>query len=419
MRGAGDRRGRQIHRRVLSIVAREPVSAADADPQLLFFTFADARYSCFVVPYIHFALTSNPASMVEVCVDDLDVFLARSSDAIELLSRAHAGRFLVRQSEVCRRLEGAIPNTIRFLERPQLRAANVYIGDIDILVFDDVLTIHSGLMQQAGLPFSNVLRKEHLDSAKPRLSGLHFCPYDLFYPQADVTDLDLARENDEFVLYELMRRKGVMVDAAFQERPECGIHMSLSRDPRGRTSGVSLSTYRTGGGQWEGQEYFNRFLHHLHDPGFLELYPYLDLEFRLLLSALEALATNRLEMLHRTALSYMIDRRLLVSEETVVLKEVLAEHDGMMERLEHAAAFDLGLKLCALWPSREDAWVRLAQACISSGRNAQALAALHHLCQLPNGIKMLRRNGFFDINRERIDQLGEDGQQIAARVCGA
>lgn len=53
-----------------------------------------------------------------------------------------------------------------------------------------------------------------------------------------------------------MLRKGFIVPFDFQERPECGIHMSLSRDPSARTSGPTLSNYSTSNVfGWTGRKY--------------------------------------------------------------------------------------------------------------------------------------------------------------------
>lgn len=398
-------------------VAVPPKSGAYAAPQLLFFAYADVRYACFVAPYVHFALRNNRDAIVEICVDDFEGFSARASAALAVLHQIYPGRFLIRQSEVSGRFDRIIPNTIRFVETPQLVADNIYIGDIDLLVFDDVLAIHRKYMTAASLPFSNVLRQEHVASSRPRLSGLHFCPYKLYYPLADISDLDLAKENDEFVLYELMRRKGVMVDAAFQERPECGIHMSLSRDPLGRTSGTTLTTYRAGGGRWGGEQYYPSLLKQIQEPEFLSLYPHLDLEFRLLLATLEAVASDKSRLLHRTALSYMVDRRLMFSDISVQLKEAFAHRDALVAESKFSEAFQLGLKLCTMWPNRVDVWFKHAWLCMSIGRVAEAVAALRHLCDLPGGPELLRRTGFVEANRDRISLIGVQGKCVVEAIC--
>ncbi|MBF6025821.1 hypothetical protein [Lysobacter niastensis] len=385
----------------------------------MFFAYADSRYACFVVPYIHFALRNNPGSVVEICVDDIDVFYERSAVALQELGRVYPGRFVVRQSEVVRESDRIIPNTIRFVEPPTLEAKNIYIGDIDLLVFDNVLDVHVKYMADGALPFSNVLRQEHVASARPRLSGLHFCPFELYYPIADISDLDLSKENDEFVLYELMRRKGVMVAPSFQERPECGIHMSLSRDPLGRTTGGALATYRLGGGRWGGEQYYPTLLQQIREPDFIALYPHLELEFRLLLATLEALATDSSQLLHRTALNYMVDKRLMVSGETVVLRDAFAERDALIADSKLTEAFELGLKLCVLWSNRVDVWFKHAWLCMSTGRVTEAVAALHHLTELPGGIALLRRTTFVQTNRDRIALVGAPGRRIVDTVCSA
>jgi len=63
------------------------------------------------------------------------------------------------------------------------------------------------------------------------MSGLHFAKMDAHYPLPDISDLDLVRANDEQVLYEIIRRKGLPIKHDHWYRPVHGIHASPNRSP--------------------------------------------------------------------------------------------------------------------------------------------------------------------------------------------
>ena len=140
--------------------------------ELLIFTYADRKYEMYVLPFVHFALRNNPGAHVEIFLEDSDAFHADCAAGIALLHAFHPGRFTLRQSQVARDAPATVPGAIRFLEEPLNPSTYVYVGDIDILVFEDVLPIHLALMREHGLPFSNIIRKGSIEKGYPKLSGL-------------------------------------------------------------------------------------------------------------------------------------------------------------------------------------------------------------------------------------------------------
>ncbi len=370
---------------------------------LLFFTYADLKYDFFAVPYAYFALRNNPNAHVEICVENFESFRLRHRAAVDVLERIFPGRALFRQAEFTRKNKEIVPNTVRFVEEPVLKCEYLYIGDIDLLVFEDVLRIHLDLMAEHSLPFSNILRREHINSSVPRLSGLHFCKYDDYYPLPDLQDLDLSVVNDENVLYEIMRRKGLMVSPDFQTRPECGIHMSLNRDPFGRSTGPATLNYsinKTHG--WGGRHYYARLLEQIAEGNFCMLSPRLDFEFRILLLAAEALATDQVRTLHRAACAYFIDKRMLVTASDISFKTVIDERSGFIREKDFRKAESLGVMSALLWPRNVEVWFKQAWLWFTLGHAERATEALMHITELPGGIDYLRQASLVD---EKLEQI--------------
>jgi hypothetical protein len=387
------------------------------EAKVLFFTYADSRYELFAIPYIYFALRNNEDSKVEICLEDYAGFAERNRSALQMLESLYSGRFLIRQSQVALQSPRAIPNTVRFVETPLLKGRYVYIGDIDLLVFDDVATIHEKLIGEFGVEFSNMLRPQFASTAKPRLSGLHFCAFDKYYPIPEISDLALSVENDEHVLYECMRRKGLMVPVAFQQRPECGIHMSLSRDPLGRTTGAAGGHYSSLNAHgWGGRHYYRVFLEQIREERFSKLLPHLDLELRLVLLAAEAMASDQSRRLHRAATSFLLDKRLLVSEEEFSLKQILdSRHQAIVDgKLDVAES--IGMTLCTVWPNRIDVWFKQAWLWLEMDKPKLATEALAHIAGMQDGLAFLRSNDLVSVHRGKIAEGGPAGAELLKRV---
>jgi hypothetical protein len=193
-------------------------------PNTTVFTYADANYFRFVAPFIYFWFRTNPEVAVEVIVSDYDAYMRWNGRQVEFLEKHFSGReFLIREQTVSRDI---IPNTVRFVEEPQIISEYTYIADIDILVMEtNIIEQHLGEMRRTGLPYSNI-KRDGID----KLSGLHFTSSSAYYPVPDLHDLDLSRENDEAILYQIVKRKGVPIsDSNF--RPVHGIHVSYNRPP--------------------------------------------------------------------------------------------------------------------------------------------------------------------------------------------
>lgn len=361
--------------------------------ELLIFTYANRKYEMYVLPFVHFALRNNPGAHVEIFLEDSVAFHADYAAGIELLHAFHRGRFTLRQSLVAREAPNAVPGAIRFLEQPQRSSTYVYIGDIDILVFENVLRVHTGLMREHDLPFSNIIRKGSIEKGYPKLSGLHFAPQALQYPVA-APDLDLAVENGEHVLFHVMKGKGVMVPEDFAQRPVCGIHMSPNRDPAGRTSGPTAPAYATRDVlRWPGSAYYAQFLQQIREEAYCRLFPEFDLGAKIALLTVEGLATGQLRQLHRLASGCMLDKRLLNCVEPRRQARVVADVATALDRgdLKHAA--ELATTACLLWPQYPRAWEMHARVRFAQDAQDIAAEALLHLADLPDGIRLIEEAG--------------------------
>lgn len=315
---------------------------------LLFFTYADINYQYFALPYAFCALQYNPDAKVEIALEDYNCFMKENNEGVAVIDSLFPGKVLFRQSDIAKS-GGVVPNTVRFIEKPLTICRYVYIGDIDLLVLDDVAKIWHRLIREYNLPFGNAKRR----SDPKKLSGLHFIEYSKYYPLPDISDLDLSSENDESVLFEIMKRKGLMVPDGFHIRPLCGLHMSLSRDPWGRYTGPSKGEYKTPGLPWMLPEdrdlYIGNFITLLCNPAFLKLYPYFNYKFKCLLLVAEGYAEGKERTLHCFASSYMVDKRLLVNEKNLNIK-FAKTYFRKIRRVSYDDATDYLLKLHAIWP---------------------------------------------------------------------
>ncbi len=225
------------------------------------FTYADATYFRFVAPFIYFWFRTNPDVSVEVIVSDRDSYMRWYSPQVEFLKCKFPSRqFLIRNQVVSKDI---VPNTVRFVEMPEIVSEYVYIADIDILVLDSNVTEqHVGEMERTKLPYSNIKRV-----GSEKLSGLHFSRSDAYYPLPDLDGIDLTKQNDEAVLYEIVSRKGLAIPIS-DFRPVHGIHVSYNRPV------VMEDSTLPGWGITK--EYLERFRLLVEEPSFVQFESLLD-----------------------------------------------------------------------------------------------------------------------------------------------
>lgn len=198
-------------------------------PTVLFFTCATRFYQNFVIPYVYFAKKHNYFSNFEFIIDDLGSFKEKHEKSILWLKREYEVDIVLRSvSELAVRPK--MENSIRFIMEPKTISDYVYIGDVDIMILEDVFQWHKPIFD-AGLPYSNMVRE-----GTNRLTGLHFVRRDAYYPLPEIGDLIGSIHNDESLLYAICERKGVLYNneqyfSIRKGRPIHGIHLSLNRLP--------------------------------------------------------------------------------------------------------------------------------------------------------------------------------------------
>lgn len=194
---------------------------------ILFFTCATGIYKSFVIPYIYFAIKSNPNAKFEIIVEDGAEFEEVHYQSLKKLRSEN--EILIRGIPDST-IKPKMDNSIRFIVEPLLRADYVYIGDVDILIVDNILPIHMHVFDY-GLPYSNLIRAN-----TKKLTGLHLATYDSQYPLPYIEDLISTYSNDEELLFAIMDRKRQIYEENIYKnivkiRPIHGLHMSLNRLP--------------------------------------------------------------------------------------------------------------------------------------------------------------------------------------------
>ena len=209
---------------------------------LLFYTGATNFFHNYIPLYFLFGALEHPGASFEFLVRDVPRMLAVHGESLERIAALSGSVYYLHdvggnQFEKKPMME----NSYRFLIQPFLQSEYVYIGDIDILLAENVLERHR-LFVDSGLPYYNQVRP-----GTNRLTGLHLARYSEMYPlHRDIWDY--ANLNDEEILYKsyeirgALHPKGLDLLQAELGRPNCGIHASLNRLP------FSMSHERPGWG---------------------------------------------------------------------------------------------------------------------------------------------------------------------------
>lgn len=207
-----------------------------------FYTCANNIYKDFVPLFITSNLFFNKGCHVEVGIDDEDYRPIK--DTTKIIRDSFSEDFLIKKVSFDFSIKNKkfkiIPNTVRFLIPPAVMSKFIYISDIDIINLEkDIYKIHLDNMKKTGLPYSNIVRPNNSgDITKYRLSGLHFSPYEKYYPIPEFNDLcnDGFLIQDELFLYQLVKKRHPNFKYEETFRPVHGIHVSPNRDPNGKIS---------------------------------------------------------------------------------------------------------------------------------------------------------------------------------------
>lgn len=267
-----------------------------AEPgETLFFGCANSNYYDFIPLHAASVLSNVPNTTVEIVVDDQDAFKVDHARATDMIHQAFGReRLLVRPVDWTVYCPGRkvrkriVPGSVRFVTMPVTRADYVHIGDVDIIVLDpEIVRRHLNFMAQTGLPYSNKVRK------RPQLRGLHFTRYDAYYPLPDLSHIDLSREGDEALLYQIVQLRGLPIQDKDGRPPMPGIHVSPNRPPEGRL----LANGQRGAG-WGIEKWTREFIAFSETALMQELRPALSSRIQ---SILETISSNCESLLLRSA----------------------------------------------------------------------------------------------------------------------
>lgn len=201
--------------------------------ELNVFTCCDDNYMDFIPLFVVSNLYHVENCFVEVGIKTNNYDFINNTKA--LLNKIYPNKFLIYKLN---RDYDCITSSIRFISEPIIKSKYVYISDIDIVTLDsDILKCHLDIMKEHNLPYSNIIR----DNTQ-RLTGLHFTPYENYYPIQEYDDLSHWLRVDEIFLYHLIKKRFPNLENTNKIRPVHGIHMSPNRDPHDTKLGWSLKT---------------------------------------------------------------------------------------------------------------------------------------------------------------------------------
>ena len=196
--------------------------------ELLFFCVCNEPYEHFIPIFTYFVHRTQPSAALE--------FHTVNDDKFQYLTELY-------DVEIHHIDEHPRKNfaTFRWLLEPHRKFPYTYIGDVDILVIQDVLALHRNLVTPE-YPISNIVRD--YDAINPsRLSGLQFVISEPYFTRTkairdELSQLDSTfQTNDECTLYQIVKEsfgiEGILQVNPERRRPVCGIHCSLRRDPYG------------------------------------------------------------------------------------------------------------------------------------------------------------------------------------------
>jgi hypothetical protein len=202
--------------------------------KLTIFTVASLDYHIFCVPYVACCLISNPEARVEIAIENIHLFNEKYLNSInKLLELFGKNKFLFR--EYTKNLKCS-HGARRFLEEPKFKSEYTYIGDIDILVCENILSSHLPILESTKLPYSNMVR----GSNPNKLSGLHFTKTKKYYPVNAPLKFYNEKTNGEELLLKIIKLKTGRTPLIEDNRirPVHGFHLSFGRFPVDPTTKV-------------------------------------------------------------------------------------------------------------------------------------------------------------------------------------
>ncbi len=196
------------------------------------FTCCNIAYQDFIPLFAFSHLYYNPDATVEIGLENIKILeITGEINAIKLIENYFGKEsLLLRQVNfTCHNGRSINPATVRFITEPQIKLEYTYISDIDILNLEKISDKHIPIMLEKKMLYSNIVRP---NEPYPRLTGLHFFITKTMYPLPEMSDLDISNSNDENILFNLVKKKGIYIDHDYTYRPIHGFHPSPNRKVR-------------------------------------------------------------------------------------------------------------------------------------------------------------------------------------------
>ncbi len=205
---------------------------------MLFFTCATKFHKVFIPFYVYFTKKTNPKARFEFLIDKKTQFLQKNEKILSYFQSQ--GINIKFRSIESLNYRPARDNSFRFLAQPETKSEFVFIGDVDILITENLLNYYINFFE-SNFNYVNLVRKD-----RERLSGLHCFKYDAHYPLVDEEKLCQTIEDDEKLLFSLLKSKGILIDMKEEKRlvdrvkelnngkvvrRQHGIHISINRLP--------------------------------------------------------------------------------------------------------------------------------------------------------------------------------------------
>lgn len=221
---------------------RCPPTDTKATPSIAFIANAIGNgHEPFLVPFAYFALSSHPDGFVEIVVADPARYQKAYARDLQVLGE-HAGRFLVRGMVVPINGKHSL-GTYRFFEHPTVHAKYTWIGDIDVMLLENVIPKQLKSWTH-GLPYNNFRRPN-----SERLTGVHFVETERYFTkeflkmQRITHSARQGRLGDEGTLGMMCKKVHGLIDSEHQVDRIQGIHFSPNRGPGKRMALATSKQY--------------------------------------------------------------------------------------------------------------------------------------------------------------------------------
>lgn len=239
------------------------------DFRVLIYGCTDEKYSHYLPIFINTLLLSDKlkAIDIEICTN-LNKLSEDEDKAIDYLRKKYNyAKIQINYNAYIRNRTGIFygniklkdTNSVRFVSQPTIKNKYVYIGDTDIFVFVDNFYLQLiDDMNRRKNPYSNFVRPNHKS-----LGGLHFSEYDSYYPVPFQNTYDVR---GEFLLYNIVKSKGIKIDHNNKFRPVFGIHASPNR----------RNVFSPKGADWGASNYKFNWINYCKSSDFKFIYPLLN-----------------------------------------------------------------------------------------------------------------------------------------------